>query len=412
MINHICVLGLGRLGLPLAVSFAQVGLQVKGYDLDPKKVHDINAKCAPIQEPGLQAALQKTGPSLKATTDPQYAVLWTDACIFVAPTPSLPDGSFDNHHLLDGIAAIAHAVSEQNRKSPYLFIITSTVTPGSCEKILLPAIQQHSANIQLVYKPELIALGTVLHDLAYPDVALVGASNQQAAEEVASLYARLSQVPGMRANPIPPECKIMTFVEAQLAKISLNCAVTMKISFANQVGMVAKQLGADPHVILDFVGCDSRIGKKALKPGMPFSGLCYPRDNRMFQYVAKKAGITAHLAAATDAINETMLKFILAQVPADGDVGILGLTYKAGTAITEESAGMALMTELRAMGRTVRVHDPLIMAEHLEEVLACRTIVVTIDGAEYRGLQVKPGQFLIDPMRITEKETLVRSASK
>ncbi len=404
MVNHLCVLGLGRLGLPLAVSFARTGLQVTGYDLDPKKVRDVNAKRPPIQEPELEVAIQKTGAFLKATIDPHEAVGWTEACIFVAPTPSLPDGSFDNRHLLDGIAAIAHAVREQNRKSPYLFIIASTVTPGSCEKVLLPAIQQYSANIQLVYKPELIALGTVMRDLVHPDIGLIGANDKAAADEVFRLYSRLQLC----------DFQSMSLVEAELAKISLNCAVTMKISFANQVGMIAKQLGADPHVILNFLGHDSRIGHKALRPGLPFGGNCFPRDNRMFQYVAKKAGIIAHLAAATDAINETMLKFILAQVPADGDVGILGLAYKAGTAITEESAGMALMTELRNMGRTVKVHDPLIMAEHLEEVLASRTIVVTIDSAEYRGLRVKPGQFLIDPMRIieTKKEPLARGASK
>ena len=402
MVNHLCVLGLGRLGLPLAVSFARTGLQVTGYDLDRMKVHHVNGKCSPIQEPELEVAIQKTGPFLNATTDPQEAVGSTEACIFVAPTPSLADGSFSNHHLLDGIAAIANAVSEQNRKSPYFFIIASTVTPGSCEKILLPAIQQHSANIQLVYKPELIALGTVMRDLVHPDIGLIGANDKAAAEEVFRLYSRLQLC----------DFQSMSLVEAELAKISLNCAITMKISFANQVGMVAKQLGADPHMILNFIGRDSRIGHKALQPGLSYGGPCFPRDNRMFQCVAKKAGITAHLAAATDAINETMLKFILAQIPVNGDVGILGLAYKAGTAITEESAGMALMTELRAMGRTVRVHDPLIMAEHLEEVLASRTIIVTIDSAEYRGLQVKPGQFLIDPMRITEKESLVRSASK
>src|SRR5205823_11854328 len=98
----------------------------------------------------------------------------------------------------------------------------------------------------------------------------------------------------------------MSLVEAELAKISLNCAITMKISFANQVGMVANKLKADAHAILDFVGRDTRIGAKALRSGMPYGGPCFPRDNRNFQHVASKVGLTAPLAAATDAINETV----------------------------------------------------------------------------------------------------------
>jgi UDPglucose 6-dehydrogenase len=385
---------------------------VIGYDLDAAKVHAVNHGHAPVQEPDLEEAVSSAGLFLRATTDPEEAVRSTDACIFVAPTPSLPDGSFDNQYLLNGIDKIASAVCREQRdlvragvRLPYIFIIASTITPGSCEEVLLPAIRKYSGHIALVYKPELIALGTVMHDLANPDVALLGASDQQAAKEVSLLYARLQGIDSHR----PVEFTYMSFIEAELAKISLNCAITMKISFANQVGMVARQLGADPHTILDFIGRDSRVGNKALKPGMPFGGPCFPRDNRMFQHIAEKVGIIPHLAIATDRINQNLLQYILDLIPVDGYVGILGLAYKTGTAITEEAAGILLVESLRTKGRTVKVHDPLLAPHDLNKALACPTIIVTMDCPEYRELEIEPGKILVDPMNVIKQKIAVHN---
>lgn len=397
IINHLAICGLGKLGSPIAASFARAGLNVIGYDLDEEKVNALIRGLAPVDELGLQEAISACRSHLTATPSASMAVAGSDACIFVTPTPSLPDGSFSNQYLLAGIGKIAPAVGDRD----YIFIIASTVTPGSCENILLPAIRLHSEKIRLVYKPEFIALGTVMHDLANPDVGLIGAADDRTSADVFLLYARLQQ--GLNSHECV-EFKMMTLLEAELAKISLNCAITMKISFANQVSMVAQQLGANAHTILDFVGRDSRVGKKALRPGMPFGGPCFPRDNRMFQYAAKKVGIIPHLAMATDWINEDMLRYILRCIPENGDIGILGLAYKAGTAITEESAGIALKTALMDSGRTVKVHDPLVSPQGLEEVLACRTIVITTDCAEYRALEFGPGKTLIDPLCITETQ--------
>jgi UDPglucose 6-dehydrogenase len=396
--NRIVVCGLGKLGSPLAAAFANAGVQVTGYDLDQKKVDAVQMGRAPVAEAGLTQAIEKAGRRLTATTDAVKAVDNTQACIFVAPTPSLPDGSFDNQYLLTGIEKIASAIAQWPASSfvTYYFVIASTVTPGSCENVLLPAIRKYSQFIRLVYKPELIALGTVLADLAHPDVALFGAEDKFDADTIAALYAKMQAT---------QDCHAMTFVEAELAKISLNCAITMKISFANQVGMVATRLGANPHTVLRMVGADSRIGSKAMRYGMPFGGPCFPRDNRMFQCVAKRVHVFAHLAAATDSINQEVLAEILRQVPKAGDVGILGLSYKSGTSLTEESPGLALKLTLESRGRTVKAHDPMVSPYNLQDVLACSTVIVANDCVEYREVEFGPKTMVIDPMGVSKKSS-------
>jgi UDPglucose 6-dehydrogenase len=385
---------------------------VTGYDLDRNKVDAINAGKAPIDEPGLAEAIEAAGPRLTATTDPYEATAGSDACIFVAPTPSLGDGSFDNSYLLDGIQKIAGAVNNQD----YIFIIASTVTPGSCEHVLLPAIRYLCPQGHIVYKPELIALGTVLRDLADPDTAIFGGNDKGAVKAVFELYCGVlknamvcikdgkSVGPGSRAVTNPKNGSwSLSLVEAELAKIALNCAITMKISFANQISMVATQLGANPHHILKVVGSDSRIGPKALRPGMPFGGPCFPRDCRMFQSTAERVGVTPHLALATDKVNGDILDYIYLSVPAEGSIGILGLSYKAGTSFTEDAAGMLLRQRLKATGRIVRAHDPRVAMDELKDVLASKIVIVTTDEPEYRELRFGPDTFLIDPMAITAK---------
>ena len=397
------MLGLGRLGSPLAASFAKAGLRVTGYDLDPKKVLAINSGLAPVQEPGLQDAIRNAGPLLKATTEPDQAVEGTQACICVAPTPSWPDGSFDNQYLLNGIERLVSAVCRHGSiAGGYLFVIASTVTPGSCEKVFLPLLRRQKILIQLAYKPELIALGSVMEDLAHPDVALVGSTDSNATAQTARLYARL--------YTHPVKFKLMSFVEAELAKISLNCAVTMKISFANQLSMVAQHLGADPRVILDCIGQDSRIGSKALKPGMPYGGPCFPRDNRMFGYVAERAGVYPHLSIATDRINKDIIQFVLAQIPEEGDIGILGLAYKPGTPIAEESFGSALSVALMEKGRVVKCHDPL-LCPNQKSAFDCSIVIITMDSPEYRRLRFRPEQFIIDPIAVVETRQTIRRFS-
>jgi UDPglucose 6-dehydrogenase len=142
----------------------------------------------------------------------------------------------------------------------------------------------------------------------------------------------------------------------------VNSYITMKISFTNQLRMIADQFAkADIHDILDAIGSDSRIGRKYLRPGLSFGGPCFPRDNRLLAYTAKQAGLTAPMAEATDRINELtkrdLLERIQREAGPDGTVAILGVAYKPDTYIVEESAGLFLAQNLKRHNHRVLVHD-------------------------------------------------------
>lgn len=255
---RISVCGLGKVGRPILGMLREKGFSCVGYDHVPKH-----------SEVSVSQAVDRS-----------------DACIFIVPTPSLPDGSFSNEHLLDALRRFKSAIPMAG-KPDYLYIITSTTTPGSCDEF------RKIVGENIVYKPEFIRLEFVEKDLRDPSFVLIGEANQQAGDLAEALYRSILDVPVKR----------MSLLEAELAKITLNCALTMKISLANQLHLVARKLGADPKRIMDAVGTDPRIGHAYLEPGWPYSGPCLPRDNRMFQYVAKQVGVHAALSIAADDIN-------------------------------------------------------------------------------------------------------------
>jgi UDPglucose 6-dehydrogenase len=392
-VRRIAVCGLGKLGACVAVAFAASNVPVVGFDLDKKKIDKLTAWTPPIVETELEDYLNlvEVRQHLRVTTSVEEAVRLSDACLFVTPTPSMSDGSFDHSYLLEAIVNVSKEVERQRRRK-YLFVVNSTVMPAFLLGKAAPVLRRrlNGLGFGLAYKPEFIALGSVLKDLLYPDVLLIGEDSDETGEKVEKLYRDL----------VLHDCQVrrMPLVDAELAKISLNCAVTMKISFANQVGAVARRLGADPRRVLGAVGLDHRIGHGALRPGLPFGGPCFPRDNRMFQHVAATVGERAPLAEATDIMNRLVRRAVLDEVRDRGTIGILGLAYKPGAAIDDESPGSWWAQALRSRGRTVLTHDPVVShTSSLEDVLACDTVIVACSCPEYSEIVVKEGAQVIDP---------------
>ena len=356
-LKRISVFGLGKLGACMAATFALRGYNVLGVDVRPEVIAKINSCEPPVDEPLLPETMVQAGKRLRATTNPAEAVV-TDASFFIVPSPSLPDGSFSNEFLMRALAPIAQAVRRAKKKN-HIFVISSTTTPGACRSVIIPMLEKEIGGkcgkaFSFCYNPEFIALGNVVRGLLSPDMVLIGESDKRAGDLLEALYRKY--------NLNQPKIARMSITSAELTKISVNSYITAKISFTNQLRMIAEQFAdTDIHEILDAIGSDSRIGHKYLRAGLSYGGPCFPRDNRLVSYAAKQVGLSAPLAEATDRVNE-MAKDQLAQQalaclkPGDA-VAVLGMSYRPDTYIVEESAGLHIAQSLKQSGCRVVVHD-------------------------------------------------------
>ncbi len=368
-LQKIAVIGLGKLGACIAACLGARGFDVIGTDVDTLKIEQLGQGKAPVDEPKLQEAIEQGRSKIRTTADWRELVEHSEVAFFIVPTPSLPDGSFTNEFLLKAVRQVAESVRDLKKRN-YLFVINSTVTPGSCDDVFRPVMEQvlggkWGQDFGVCYNPEFIALGDVIKGLLQPDFVLVGESDAASGDALEQLYRRFC------VNHAP--IQRMNIINAELAKISVNCAVTMKISFVNQLsGVCSKIPSADAQVILQALGNDRRIGKEYLKPGLGFGGPCFPRDNRLFQYIAKRVGSEAPLAEATDRINDKtnarLLQTVLAHSPQDKPVSILGLAYKPFSNVTECSPGLWLCQQLVQRNQRVLAHDYMVTPADISHV--------------------------------------------
>src|SRR5690349_4396712 len=364
----ISIVGLGKLGSPMAAVMVHKGHSVVGVDVNPAYVAAIQEGRAPVNEPDLAAMITANRERLSATVDCEAAVLATGATFIMVPTPSEADGGFSMKYVLSAAEQIGTAL--RDKPDWHLVVLSSTVMPGSTGGTLLPALEAHSgkkcgSDFGLCYNPEFIALGSVIRDMLNPDMILIGESDARSGELLEKLYTGVCD-----SNP---RIQRMNYVNAELTKLSVNTFVTTKISYANMLAQVCETLpGADADVVTSAVGCDSRIGAKYLKGALGYGGPCFPRDNVAFSALARANGAPAILAEATDQLNRRQVprlaEMILSRLPASGTVGILGLSYKPNTDVIEESQGLALAKHLLMLGVRLVVYDPAAMenaASHL-----------------------------------------------
>jgi UDPglucose 6-dehydrogenase len=411
-LKRLSVVGLGKLGACMAATFAQRGFQVLGVDNNPEVVRKINAGLPPVDEPLMAETIAGAKNRLSATTDAKEAAE-TDASFVIVPSPSLPDGSFSNEFLMRALQPIAQAVKASGKKN-HLFVVSSTTTPSACRKVIIPMLEQQIGGVcgkkfGFCYNPEFIALGNVIRGLLEPDLVLIGESDKRSGDLLSELYARY--------NTNRPTIARMSITSAELAKISVNSYITMKISFTNQLRMIAEQYAdTNIHEILEAIGADSRIGKKYLRAGLSYGGPCFPRDNRLVSYAAKQVGLPAALADSTDAVNELTKQRLAEQAQHHlkrGDtVLILGMAYRPGTYIVEESAGLHVAKVLKDGGCRVLVHDCAATSQNSPSLLQfevlsqlnkikneknLKAILICCPWPEYKNLALPKTAKVFDP---------------
>ena len=367
-VERISVIGLGKLGLCLAAVLADSGFKVTGVDVDGQKVDTVNRGKSTIYEAGLAGLITANRSSLSATSDYDMAIAATQATFVVVPTPSDASGGFSLSCVKQVMKRLGSALSHKSQY--HLVVLTSTVMPGSMDETVLPILERNSGkkcgrDFGLCYNPEFIALGNVIRGLRNPDLVLVGESDRSAGDVLVRIQSKVC------ANQAPAER--MTFLNAEVAKIAVNSFVTMKMSFANTLAEICEGLpNGDVDKITKAMGRDRRIGPTYLRGAIGYGGPCFPRDNVAFASLAKKVGVNADLARATDKVNRRQVRRIIKLIEKNhsagsSKIGILGIAYKPNTNVIEASQPLMLAKALARKGFEVHVYDPAVGRDRFRE---------------------------------------------
>ena len=341
------VIGAGRLGICFALLADRAGYKVIVSDVRESYVKNLQEKTISTNEPYVPELLKQS--DIVATTSNEEVIKESDIIYTFVATPSLNDGSYD-------VSAVQKVVDDildtplifTDRKT---FVIGCTTNPGDCDKFA-----EKLPGMKVYYNPEFIAQGAIIKGLLKADMVLVGGEYDR---DIVDLYYRI-QGPEME-----PRMNFMSLTAAELTKIALNCYLTMKISYANQVGEVLTKFGLDNEIdnVLNAIGADSRVGSKYLGYGFGFGGPCLPRDNRAFAHAAERVGLKNNIGFTMDAFNDEHSDFLaddLCQKHKNKKVPFYfpdGIVYKKGTDILEESQQYKLFKELLDRGYKVVVME-------------------------------------------------------
>jgi len=332
------VIGAGRLGICFALLLDAAGYDVVVSDVRESYVKGLNDRVISTNEPLVADLLKES--NIRATTSNDEVIKESDIIYTFVATPSTKDGDYD-------VRAVYSVVKDFEGVTSKIFVVGCTTNPGDCERI-----QKKLDGVKVFYNPEFIAQGSIIKGLREADMVLCG-GDYDAHEEYNSI---MSIYEAIQITPL--NFNSMSLTAAEMTKLAVNCYLTMKISYANQVGEVMSRLGLGEEIdtVLDAIGADSRVGSKFLGYGFGFGGPCLPRDNRAFAHAAERVGLKNNIGLTIDAFNKEHSDFLadyLCEKNPDKKRPFYfpeGIAYKKGTDILEESQQYKLFKEMMKRG--------------------------------------------------------------
>lgn len=353
------IIGVGKLGLPLAVIFSK-HFKVYGIDVSEQRIHEILNR-ENFFEPQVNEYLEKYGNNLTVSTD--YLLLENcDVVIIITQTPSLPNGKFDLRY-------VESALKQLHKANPTcLVVVSSNINIGSIDEL-------SKVHRRICYNPEFIAQGTIIHDFENPKFVVIGAYTKEDGEQVANIWRKIHNKPIYLVKPL----------EAEIIKLSSNISFTLGITFANIIGELCEKLNADSNKVLDVIYQDRRN----YKAGLGFMGPCFPRDVNCFKATALENSIKSayRLASLLEELNDGIVEKYTQKIRSFGKkkIGILGVAYKPNVPYVYESQPLKIAEELLTEGYEIYIHD-LSAQENAKQVLGnvhfCPSIKECIDKAE------------------------------
>ena len=358
------IIGTGYVGLVTGACLADVGNQVLCLDLDQRKIDILKSGGIPIYEPGLKEIVANNiaAGHLRFTTDIAESVAWGDVQVIAVGTPPGEDGSAD----LQYVVAAARNIG-RHMTSPKIVIDKSTVPVGTADKVrdaVAEELKKRAQNIKfsVVSNPEFLKEGAAVEDFMRPDRIVIGAEDDETIEAMRKLYG-----PFQRNHD---RIMVMDIRSAELTKYAANAMLATRISFMNELALLAEKLGADIESVRKGMGSDPRIGYHFLYPGIGYGGSCFPKDVQALIRTANSAGIDLKLLDAVERVNYAQKHVLAAKIVTrfgenlgGKTFALWGLAFKPNTDDMREAPSLVLIDDLTRRGAKIVAFDPVAVAE-------------------------------------------------
>ena len=360
----ITVIGTGYVGLVTGACLADVGNLVLCMDIDAKKIETLQSGGIPIYEPGLKemVASNVAAGRLRFTTDVSVGVAFGDIQIIAVGTPPGEDGSADLQYVVAAARNVGRLMT-----APKIVMDKSTVPVGTADKVraaIADELKKRGADVKfsVVSNPEFLKEGAAVEDFMRPDRIIIGADNDEAIEAMRKLYA-----PFQRNHD---RIMVMDVRSAELTKYAANAMLATRISFMNELALLAELLGADIESVRRGMGSDPRIGYHFLYPGIGYGGSCFPKDVQALQRTATAAGMNLKLLDAVERVNYAQKHVLTNKIVkrfgedlAGKTIALWGLAFKPNTDDMREAPSLVLIEDLVKRGAKVVAFDPVALKE-------------------------------------------------
>ena len=360
----ITLIGAGYVGLVTGTCLAEVGNNVLCLDVDPHKIATLKSGGIPIYEPGLEDMVRRNVAAgrLDFTTDIAAAVQFGDIQFIAVGTPPDEDGSADLQYVLDAARNIGRHMSGFK-----LVVDKSTVPVGTADRVratIAETLASRGLEVDfcVASNPEFLKEGAAINDFMSPDRIVIGTDNERATQLLRRLYA-----PFQRNHE---RLVVMDMRSAELTKYAANAMLATRISFMNELALLAEKLGADIEQVRQGIGSDPRIGYHFLYAGCGYGGSCFPKDVQALRRTAREYNAPLRILDAVEAANEAQKRILVEKLKSrfgaqlDGRrFALWGLAFKPNTDDMREAPSRVIMEALWAMGATVAAYDPIAMPE-------------------------------------------------
>ena len=360
----VTTIGTGYVGLVTGACLAEMGNHVVCADVNAEKIRILNEGGIPIHEPGLDAIVQRNiaAGRLQFTTDIDMAVQHGTLLFVGVGTPPGEDGSADLQYVLSAARSIGRRMTDYK-----VVVDKSTVPVGTADKVRAAVAEELAKRgvdvaFAVVSNPEFLKEGAAVEDFMRPDRIIVGSDDEQATLLMRALYSPF--------NRHSDRLMIMDLRSAEFTKYAANAMLATRISFMNELALLAEKLGADIELVRRGIGSDPRIGYGFLYAGAGYGGSCFPKDVKALVRAAKDEGITLRVLDAVEQANERQKLVLVDKVKArfGADLkgrhfAVWGLAFKPNTDDMREAPAIVIIDALLAAGATVSAYDPVAMQE-------------------------------------------------